>query len=115
MPGTKIQNEILLKFTTDKYFYGFKENAEKERKQSLNNYKNLGYAKDAHKPWGAGVDRGQYLALSLGGNNWHACLLSVADCFKTKFYPEFLDKSDPALSTDTMNIFSEHIWASLSL
>lgn len=37
MPGTKIQNEILLKFMSDKYFYDFKENAEKgkERKHSI--------------------------------------------------------------------------------
>ena len=40
MPRTKIQNEILLKFMSDKYFYGFKENTEKgkEQKHSFNLY-----------------------------------------------------------------------------
>ena len=40
MPGTKIQNEILLKFMSDKYFYDYKENAgkAKEQKHSFDNY-----------------------------------------------------------------------------
>ena len=40
MPGTKIQNETLLKFMSDKYFYDFKENAgkAKEQKHSFDNY-----------------------------------------------------------------------------